>query len=170
MIARAAMVCRVPLTLLTVLPLLGGCKAIPEIAAVISGGVAGGATGNPAIGFGVGVAVDAAANAAVRYIGRSRQRAEQDAIAEAAGQLAPGGTAPWRIQHDIPIGNEHGELRVVRQIQSPLAVCKEIVFSVDAGAGPSATRSWYTASICRQSQGWKWASAEPAVERWGFLQ
>jgi hypothetical protein len=132
--------------------------------------VAGGATGNPAVGFAVGVAVDAAASAAVRYVGRSRQQAEQDAIAQAAGELRLGEAAPWRIEHDIPIGNEHGELHVVRQIESPLAPCKEIVFSVDDGAGPDATRSWYTASICRQADRWKWASAEPAVERWGFLQ
>jgi len=161
---------RVPLGLLCLLPLLMGCKAAPDIAAVISGAAAGGATGNPAIGFAVGVAVDAAGSAAVRYVGRSRQQAEQDAIAEAAGELRLGGAAPWRVEHDIPIGNEHGELRVVRQIGSPLAACKEIVFSVDDGAGPDATRSWYTASICRQADRWKWASAEPAVERWGFLQ
>jgi hypothetical protein len=116
------------------------------------------------------VAVDAAAAAGVRYVGHSRQQAEQDAIAQAAGELRSDDAGPWRIEHDIPIGNEHGELRVVRQIDSPLAACKEIVFSVDDGAGPDATRSWYTASIFRQAHRWKWASAEPAVERWGFLQ
>jgi hypothetical protein len=170
MSGRAGMVRRVPLGLLALLPILAGCKAVPDIVAVVSGGVAGGATGNPAVGFAVGVAVDAAASAAVRYVGRSRQQAEQDAIAQAAGELRLGEAAPWRIEHDIPIGNEHGELHVVRQIESPLAPCKEIVFSVDDGAGPDATRSWYTASICRQADRWKWASAEPAVERWGFLQ
>jgi hypothetical protein len=164
------MVRRVPLRLLALLPLLAGCKAIPDIAAVISGAAAGGTTGNPAVGFAVGVAVDAAAAAGVRYVGRSRQQAEQDAIAQAAGELRSDDAGPWRIEHDIPIGNEHGELRVVRQIDSPLAACKEIVFSVDDGAGPDATRSWYTASIFRQAHRWKWASAEPAVERWGFLQ
>jgi hypothetical protein len=57
MTGRAGMVRRVPLGLFVFLPLLAGCKAIPDIAGVVSGGVAGGATGNPAIGFAVGVAV-----------------------------------------------------------------------------------------------------------------
>jgi hypothetical protein len=129
---------RVPLVLLCLLPLLMGCKAAPDIAAVISGAAAGGATGNPAIGFAVGVAVDAAGSAAVRYVGRSRQQAEQDAIAEAAGELRLGGAAPWRVEHDIPIGNEHGELRVVRQIAgnglAPSRRWSAGAFSSSAGA------------------------------------
>jgi hypothetical protein len=58
----------------------------------------------------------------------------------------------------------------VRAIGSDAFSCKEIVFSVDDRASPDATRSWYTASICRQANRWKLARAEPAVERWGFLQ
>lgn len=150
--------------------LLGGCNTVPQIAAVVTGGTAGAATGNPAVGFAVGVATDAAANYVVRYYGRTRQQAEQDAIAEVAGPLPPGAGATWKIEHDIPIGNEHGALQVVRQIDNPLALCKQVVFSVDEGKADKLKRAWYSADICHQADKWKWASAEPAVERWGFLQ
>jgi hypothetical protein len=150
--------------------LLAGCNSTAQIAAVVSGGAAGGATANPAIGFAVGVAVDAGATYAIRYYGRSRQGAEQDAIAQVAGDLPIGTEAAWKIEHTIPIGDEHGQLRVVRVIDSPLAACREIAFSVDEGKGDKLKRAWFTSDICKQAQGWKWASAEPAVERWGFLQ
>jgi hypothetical protein len=70
------------------------------------------------------------------------------------------------IKHTIPIGNEHGRLRVVRDIDSPLAACKELAFSVEDGK----ERSWFTTDVCKQEKAWEWASAEPAVARWGFLQ
>ncbi|MDR3538401.1 MAG: hypothetical protein P4L71_18040 [Acetobacteraceae bacterium] len=155
---------------LAVVLLLASCKAAPQIAAVVGGGVAGAASGSPAVGFAVGVATDAAATAVVQYYGRTRQQAEQDAIAEAAGMVPPGGQANWKIEHDIPIGNEHGSLQVVRQIDNPLALCKQIVFSVDEGKGEKLKRAWYSADICHRADKWKWASAEPAVERWGYLQ
>jgi uncharacterized protein YdbL (DUF1318 family) len=146
---------------------LAGCNTTTaQVTAVVTGGVVGASTGSPAVGFLVAVATDAGANYIVRHIGRARQGAEQDAIAEVAGGLPVGTEAAWKIEHAIPIGNERGRLRVVREIDSPLAVCKELVFSVDE----SKTRSWYTADVCEQAERWKWASAEPAVERWGFLQ
>ncbi len=148
------------------LPTLGGCKALPGVVGAVGGGLAGGASANPAVGLAVGIAIDAVAEYAFNYVGRTRQRAEQDAIAAVAGDLPLDRAAVWRIRHDIPIDNEHGELRIVREIATPLAACKEIVFSVDDGS----SRSWYTASICRQANRWKWASAEPAAKRWGALQ
>jgi hypothetical protein len=156
--------------LLAPLILLGGCNSTAQFAAVVTGGVAGAASASPAIGFAVGVAVDAGANYVIRFYGRSRQNAEQDAMAEVAGELPVGTEAAWKIEHTIPIGDEHGQLRVVRAIDSPLAACKEIAFSVDQGKGASLQRAWYTSSVCKQAARWKWASAEPAVERWGFLQ
>jgi hypothetical protein len=155
---------------LLVVVLLAGCKSTAQIAAVVSGGAAGGVTGSPAVGFLVGVAVDAGATYAIRYYGRARQGAEQDAIAEVAGELPVGTEAAWKIEHDIPIGNEHGQLWVVRVIDTPLATCKELAFSVDEGEGAKLKRAWFTSDICKQAQRWKWGSAEPAVERWGFLQ
>jgi hypothetical protein len=150
--------------------LLAGCNATSQIAAAVTGGIAGGATGSPAIGFAVAVATDAGANYVLRYIGRTRRGAEQDAIAQVAGDLSVGTEAAWKIEHTIPIGNEHGQLRVMRAIDTPLAACKELAFSVDEGKGEKATRSWFTTDICKQAETWKWAAAEPAVERWGFLQ
>jgi hypothetical protein len=150
--------------------LLAGCKAAPQIAAAVTGGAAGAATGSPALGFAVGVATDAGAHYAFRYISRTRQGAEQDAIAQVAGEMPVGSEAVWKIEHTIPIGNEHGRLRVVRVIDSPLAVCKEIAFSVEEGEGDKVQRALFTTDICKQEETWKWASAEPAVERWGFLQ
>lgn len=149
---------------------LAGCTAAPRIAAVVTGGVAGAASGNPAVGFAVGVATDATANYAFRYFARVRQGAEQDAIAEVAGELPIGTEAAWKIEHTIPIGDEQGHLRVVRKIDSPLAACKEIAFSVDEGKGEKLKRAWFVSNVCKQTEKWKWASAEPAVERWGFLQ
>jgi hypothetical protein len=159
-----------PVCLLFALVLLAGCTSTAQIASVVTGGVSGAATGSPAIGFAVAVATDAAANYVVRTIGRDRQGSEQDAIAEVAGDLPIGTEAAWKIEHFIPIDDEHGQLQVVRAIDSPLATCREIAFSVDTGKGEKLKRDWYTSEICKQAEHWKWASAEPAVERWGFLQ
>lgn len=146
---------------------LSGCAAAADITGVLVGAAAGGASANPAVGFGVGVATAAATDYAFKRIGRSWHQGEQDAIATAAAPLPPGTTAPWRIRHSVPLGNEHGTLQVIRAIDNPLAACKQILFSVEEKGEPTA---WYSADLCRQGAGWKWASAEPAVERWGTLQ
>ena len=158
-----------PLALLTA-GLLGGCKSIPVLAGLAAGAAAGGASSNPAVGFAVGVAVSAAGSYAVDWVGRTRQHAEQQAITDAAAPMKVGGKAPWRIRHTIPIGNEHGDVLVVRQFETPLAICKELVFSVVEGDPPKTKRFWYDTTICRDPSGWEWATAEPAVSRWGFLQ
>lgn len=153
------------------LPLLGlvfltGCTSTAQITAVVTGGIAGASTGSPAIGFLVAIATDAGANYIVRAVGRVRQGAEQDAIAQVAGELPVGTSAGWKVEHTFPVGNEHGRVDVVRAVNSPLAACKEIVFSVESGTN----KLWYTTNVCRQADGWKWAAAEPAVARWGTLQ
>ncbi len=167
---RAAVTVRAVLPLLTAGLLLSGCKAIPQITGALTGGAIGTATASPAVGFAVGVATDTAVQAGMRWFGRSRANGEQDAIAKVAGSLAVGQKHPWHIDHTIPFGNEHGELYVVRQIDTPLTECKKIVFSVDDGEGADLHRSWYATSVCHQAEGWKWALAEPAVSRWGYLQ
>jgi hypothetical protein len=156
---------------LAILALIPGCKAIGQITGVAAGLATGTATGSPAAGFAVGIATNAGVDALVKWIGRSRQGAEQDAIAAVAGSLAVGESRPWRIRHTIPIGNEHGALRVVREIANPLTACKEVVFSVDEGS-PEAPRQrqLFTTAVCWQGTRWKWAAAEPAVQRWGYLQ
>jgi len=156
--------------LLVLCTMLAGCSSAGQISAVVVGGVAGTATGNPAVGFAVGVVTDAGVNWAVRYYGRARQGAEQDAIAQIAGELPVGTRADWKIEHNIPIGNEHGRLEVTRTIDTPLAPCKEVAFSVAGGDEKAPTQSWYVTSVCRSDTEWKWAAAEPAVPRWGYLQ
>lgn len=146
---------------------LAGCKSAGTIAGLVGGGAAGAATASPAVGYLVGLGVAVAADEAVRYYGRTRQQAEQDAIADAAGTLREGDAAPWRIRHDIPIGNEHGTVAVVRIVANPLADCREIVFSVE---DPPAAPVWFGSSICHRARRWKWAEAEPSVVRWGLLQ
>lgn len=156
------------LPLLLLPGLLAGCDAVrasPQILGAGAAIVSGAGTANPGVGVAIGLGVTAAADYAVKYYGRARQDSTQDAIAAAAGPLPPGGRAPWAIRHGIPIGNERGEVHVVRAIDNPLAPCREIVFSVVVGE----SRDWFAAQICRQGERWRWASAEPAVERWGAL-
>ena len=148
---------------------LGGCSSAATLTALAAGGVAGGVTANPAVGYAVAVGTNAAADYGFKYLARLRQRAEQNAIADAAGDLPEGATAPWRIEHTIPLGDdEHGQVQVVRAIDTPLVACREIAFSVQAGRHKPAP--WFLTSICRQAARWKWAAAEPATERWGYLQ
>lgn len=156
----------VPLVLL----LLGGCKFAGDLVAAGAGGAAAGATGNPAVGIAVGIGVNAGIDATFAYVGRKWQQAEQDAIANEAAAMQPGDRRPWKIEHVVPIGNEHGEVKVVRAIATPLTLCKELVFSVESGSGAATKREWYTTDACRQGAQWKWSLAEPAVERWGVLQ
>ena len=151
---------------LPLLLLLGGCSGLGTIVGVVAGGITGGATGNPAVGFAVGVGTAALSDFAQKHVAKSWHTGEQDAIADTAGPLPAGARVPWQVRHSLPIGNEHGELQVIRQIDNPLAPCKEIVFSVVDDKDVA----WYSTSICQQGERWKWASAEPAVERWGFLQ
>ncbi|WP_158745820.1 hypothetical protein [Acidisphaera sp. L21] len=152
---------------LLVVLLLGGCSSAGNIVGVIVGAAAGGATANPAIGFGVGVGVAAVSDYALRKVSRSWHQGEQDAIAATAGGLDIGATGAWKVEHSLPLGEEHGHLQIVRAIENPLAPCKQVLFSVEESKEPPA---WYSVDICQQQSGWKWASAEPAVERWGFLQ
>lgn len=156
-----------PATLLIAAALpLAGCKALPSIVGVISGAAAGGGTASPAIGFAVGVATATATGAVAKFYGKSRQHAEQQEIARLAGALPVGGRAPWYIHHDIPLGNEGGEISVLGNIVNPLAPCRAIAFSVRDGV----RQRWYRADVCRRAEGWQWASAEPSVRRWGYLQ
>ena len=146
--------------------LLGGCAAVSDVSGLAAGGGAGVVTANPAVGFIIGLGVRAGVEEVRRYVVLSRQEGEQDAIADAAGSAPVGETRPWQIRHSIPIGNEKGNLAVVREYATPLTTCREVVFTVEDGDRPSL----FTTSLCRQAARWKWAAAEPAVARWGFLQ
>ena len=151
---------------------VSGCASSSVGAA--SGAAAGVATGlvtsNPAIGIGVGIAVQAATDEAVKRLMKSLHKDQQDAIAVTAGVSAIGETRPWSVKHTLPVENGHGDVRVLREFSSALAECKEFAFSVADGDGPGVHQDWFLATACRQPSGWRWASAEPAVERWGNLQ
>jgi hypothetical protein len=67
-------------------------------------------------------------------------------------------------------GDAYGEVRVIRVIDTPLARCKEVAFSVVKNAGEPASGAWFTSTACDQGGRWKWAVPEPAVERWTNLQ
>jgi hypothetical protein len=149
---------------------LGGCRFTGDLFSAAAGGAAGSASANPVVGFAVAVGVHSAIDATVSYALRKRQQAEQDAIAAVVGPLGVGEMRPWAIRHDIPIGNEHGDVEVTRLIATPLALCKEIVFSVVEGTEPTAQRAWYATNACQEGEKWKWAAAEPTTARRGFLQ
>ncbi len=149
---------------------LGGCQNLGSLAGGVVGAATGAGTSNPVVGYAVGVGTKAAVDEVMKYIGRNRQGAEQDAIAAQVGSLPIGQSAPWKIEHTIPLGNENGEVTVVREIRNPLGTCREAAFSVIDGDGPDARRAFYVTTACLQDGRWKWAQAEPAVLRWGFLQ
>ena len=149
---------------------LTGCNTIGSITGAAAGIATGAATTNAAVGIGVGIGVKTVTDTASRYVGRRLQKAEQDRIAEAAGELRVGDSQPWQVRQPLGLGNERGEVRVVRELATPLARCKEILFSVEHGEDKTPTRSWFAASVCEQASQWRWAGAEPAVERWGNLQ
>ena len=155
---------------LLLLPLLASCSAAGGIAGAAAGAATGAATANPVVGYAVAIGVQAGTDSAINYVMRVRKNAEQTAIAQVAGPLPPGVVRPWEIEHAIPIGDEHGEVQVTRLISTPLAVCEEIVFSIAQHKAAQPEDPRYVATTCHQANGWKWASAEPAVARWGFLQ
>jgi len=160
----------IPASLLCLIPLAGCTSLLTEGtsagAGVAAAGVSRAVTKDPAVVTGIGLGVQAAARAGLQYTERKVHQSEQDSIAEVAGALPVGSVAKWQVVHDIPIeSNEHGEVTVSRTLGGADISCKEIVFSV-VDTAPA----FYTATICRDGTAWKWATAEPATERWGALQ
>lgn len=148
---------------------LPGCAAVGDVTGAVAGVVSGAITANPAVGIAVGVSVRAATNEAVNYVSRTRQRKEQDAIAAAVAETGVGESRPWAVDQRVT-GDAFGEVRVVRVIRTPLALCKEALFSVVEGEGKHVSPAWFSTIVCEDGGRWKWAAAEPAVERWGNLQ
>ncbi|HLX02230.1 MAG TPA: hypothetical protein VKS80_08930 [Trinickia sp.] len=150
--------------------LMSGCQSIGAASGAVAGVATGAVTTNPAVGIGVGIAVQAATDAAVNRTMKRLHQDQQDAIASLVGITPVDGTQTWRVKHWLPVENGHGRIRVTRAFASAIALCKDFVFSVADGDDPNAREDWYTATACEAPQGWKWASAEPAVARWGNLQ
>lgn len=141
-----------------------------DLAGVGGAALASTVTDNAAVATGIGLGVRSAALAGLQYAQRKAHGAQQDMIARIAGELAPGAVATWQINHQIPIeDSERGRVTVSRIISTQNLLCKEIVFSVDA-IDHKPQSAFYIATICRDATKWKWASAEPATERWGALQ
>ena len=126
---------------------------------------------NAAATTGIGLGVQALGRAGLQYAQRLTHRAAQDRIAAAAGPLPVGAVGGWATDHTVPVEpNERGQVAVSRVIGTGALECKEIVFSVDKGRDERLRRGFYIAAVCRDGETWKWASAEPATERWGSLQ
>jgi hypothetical protein len=165
-----------PTAALLALFLLPGCQAVltettSAVAGIGGASVAQGLGANAALTTGIGLGVQALGRAGLQYAQRKTHGAAQDRIAGAAGPLPVGGTAAWKTNHTVPVEpNERGQVAVSRVISTGTLDCKEIVFSVEEGSGAKLTRAFYLAAVCRDGTGWKWASAEPATERWGALQ
>jgi hypothetical protein len=155
---------------------LGGCSSFlsagtADAAGVAGAGIAGAVSRNATVGAAIGLGVASVANAGLQYGERVVHRAEQDQIAATAGALPDGAVGTWSVSHRIPIEpNEHGLVMVSRSFGGADFTCREIVFSVDGGTTKAPDRAFYVATVCRDGEHWKWASAEPATERWGSLQ
>ncbi|KVR75816.1 hypothetical protein [Burkholderia ubonensis] len=175
---RRAMPARIVLAAAAAAALLSGCNSLYSEGATAGAGIAGAAiaskvTNNAAVATGIGLGAVAGARAGVQYTQRVAHRYTQQQIATAAGPLDVGGVAPWSTNHAFPIeDDERGRVTVSRMISVGPLDCKEIVFSIDAPAKPDAAAqsAFFVATICRDGPVWKWASAEPATERWGALQ
>lgn len=182
--STSASVTMFALVTITFIVSASGCSSVYTESASAGAGIAGAAvaskvTSNAAVATGIGLGAVAAARAGVQYTERVAHNATQNRIAQAAGPLTVGAVASWSVSHRVPIErNERGRVTVSRVISSGALDCKEIVFSTDrpadkraANANDAPARSeFYVASICRDGNTWKWASAEPATSRWSPLQ
>lgn len=154
----------------------GGCTAIVntgagELAGIAGAAIADAVTSNAGVAAGIGLGMQAGARAGVQYAQRRVQDAAQDRIAQAAGPLAVGDIAPWRIERKPPLADaQAGRVTVSRVLALASLECKEIVFSVEQDREEAPRDAFYVAMVCREGGSWKWASAEPATARWGGLQ
>jgi len=159
----ALLVCVVAATALV------GCSSVGGITGAVAGVASGSATANPAVGVAVGIAVKAGVDFTINTVLRGWQHDEQMQIASLIGAMKVGEKLPWEIRHQVPYDNKQGKITVVRAFTTPLADCKEALFSVEGG-DPKVVAPHFVTTVCAGADGWKWALAEPAVARWGALQ
>jgi surface antigen len=156
---------------------LAGCgntaqqSAGPVGGAAVSLGVAG-ITANPLIAYAAGVGAEAGIEALENDLARVQHNGEQNNIAAKVARLRTGQSASWQISYRVPfLLHEHGDVTVLQVLRTPLVTCKRVAFTVITGNKPDSGRGIYITTACARSDGvWKWAEAEPATERWGFLQ
>ena len=155
---------------------LGSCSSVLTEGSSAGAGIGGATiahavTDNAGVTTGIGLAVQAGALAGLQYAERRVHQTEQNQIAAVAGGLPVGAVAGWNVVHTVPIeANQHGEVTVTRAFSGKGFACKQIVFSVDRHAAHGTQHAFYVASVCFDGTRWKWATAEPATERWGALQ
>ncbi|XVK57805.1 hypothetical protein SFB74_27240 [Variovorax sp. W6] len=150
--------------------LLAGCSSVGGLTGAIAGAASGSVTANPAVGVAVGIGVKAGVDESINYLLRYWTHEEQMRIASVVGELKAGQIRAWAVHHKVPYDNKEGQVTVVRIFETPLATCKEALFSVDDAEVPTSGRPHFIATICRGARSWNWAVAEPAVQRWGALQ
>jgi len=137
------------------------------LGAAVSGGVGAGvahATGSALVGVAAGVGAGVGLDYGIKYAERRVHAHVQDAVALAAGPLAVGQSARWNDDYWLPLDGKHGTVEVARSFGNRIP-CKDIVFTVDKDD------NFYVAVVCADKHGaWRWALAEPTVDRWGTLQ
>ena len=160
---------RTALAFLALVPLAGCAAAGPAITSLATAGVAGGigsATGSAAVGVAAGFAVSVGVDQAVKWGERRIAENVQGAVAQAAGPLDVGQSAPWEVEAKLPFSARSGTVEVARSFGVDIP-CKDIVFTLQEDKA----RSIYTSTVCRNDAGeWRWALAEPSIYRWGYLQ
>jgi hypothetical protein len=146
---------------------LGGCaEGGSALSNIGSAGVAAavGSAINPAVGLVAGVATAYGFDQGVKYGERRTHGNVQQAIADAAGPLGIGEAAAWEVTEELPLSGRSGTVQVARSFGVAIP-CKDIVFTVEDDG------DLYAATLCRNGIGpWRWATAEPTVQRWGTLQ
>ena len=155
---------------------LPGCTTLlatgaSEVAAIAGAAGAATVTNSAVVATGVGFGVEGAADAGIKALQRRVRRRQQDAVATVAGSLGEGEVGRWETTASVPFeGDAAGEVVVSRLFGTERFACKEIVFSVETPSPEFLQRDFYTTTVCRDGERWRWASAEPATSRWGALQ
>jgi hypothetical protein len=137
------------------------------ISSASTAGIASGitsATGSALVGTMAGIGAGIGIDAGIKYAERRIHRNAQDAVAIAAGPLDVGQSARWNVDTWLPLTDRHGTVEIARRFGRAIP-CKDIVFTVDDDD------NFYVTTICADKKGtWRWALAEPTVDRWGLLQ
>jgi hypothetical protein len=137
------------------------------VSSASTAGIAAGitsATGSALVGTAAGIGAGIGLDAGFKYAERRIHRNAQDAVAVAAAPLGVGQSARWNIDGWLPLTDRHGTVEVARSFGKAIP-CKDVVFTVDDDD------DFYVTTICANKKGvWRWALAEPTVDRWGALQ
>lgn len=160
------------LYLLLMMAGLSGCtNSASGVDAALGAGVAAGvgsgvasATGSALVGAAAGIGAGVGLDVGIKYAARRIHRNVQDAVAQAAGPLGVGQSARWNVNHWLPLTRKHGTVEAARFFGAAIP-CKDVVFTIDDDD------SLYVTTVCQDKRGnWRWALAEPTVDRWGSLQ